>query len=623
MRRFTITTLAMLLALLYSPLIAYSGETEETEPEGKLLLLMDSSGSMREEAEGGQTKIEAAKSALKEVVTALPDNARVGMRVFGAKYEDTKHPKRCSDTDNVVPVGPIDRAALNTEIDKYKPLGGTPIGPALLEAAKDLGDGGKRTIVLMSDGEAFCDPKPCKVAKDLSAQGVDLTINVVGLDVNRKGRDELECIAKSGNGSYYDVDKPEVLSSSLLALSLRSLREFSLEGTPVEGGDSTADAVALEPGQYTDTTRGQGTSRYYLIDKPAGGGVAVSATARPERNDADEAVQNLRVQLLTPEGTICTESRANRVNVLSQESILSTAAYFSPVMARASDACLEAPRLLAHVHDDGGAAEYPFELVVASVPKVLNVDSLPAALDDGKPWEKPAKADGEVSHVTGGASFNNAPPITPGRYRDTIRPGEQLIYKVPADWGQAPRVTFTMETDQNADSVLGLLGIHAGVRAANPLRATLPEAFNPNAGVRYQSHYRGSEPVALTATVPPVRFLNRVKTTGIVAGVTMAGDYYFSIEVAGSDEAQGIAIPLTIAVEVEGEASGVPEFEGAIEGLSPEDEQPAESDEAKASDEGRNWLPWVFTGLGLAVLLAVIIVLVLMLRKGTKPPSSP
>ncbi len=54
-------------------------------PADRLVLVLDSSGSMKEPAAGGGTKIDAAKSALDQVVDRLPDEAQVGVRVFGAE----------------------------------------------------------------------------------------------------------------------------------------------------------------------------------------------------------------------------------------------------------------------------------------------------------------------------------------------------------------------------------------------------------------------------------------------------------------------------------------------------------------------------------------------------------
>src|SRR5699024_12709700 len=51
---------------------------------GKLLLVLDASGSMAEDAGGGQTRIQAAKDALRTVVDELPDDAEGGLRVYGS-----------------------------------------------------------------------------------------------------------------------------------------------------------------------------------------------------------------------------------------------------------------------------------------------------------------------------------------------------------------------------------------------------------------------------------------------------------------------------------------------------------------------------------------------------------
>jgi hypothetical protein len=137
--------------------------------------------------------------------------AQVGMRVYGGTVFDGKG--ACTDSQNVVPVGPVDRKALATQI------------------AKDLGDNGKRSIVLVSDGEATCDPDPCEVAKQLAGSGVDLKIDVVGLRVNAAVERRLQCIARAGNGDYADARDAADLVRGLNRLSVRALRSFVLSGT--------------------------------------------------------------------------------------------------------------------------------------------------------------------------------------------------------------------------------------------------------------------------------------------------------------------------------------------------------------------------------------------------------
>ncbi len=170
---------SVLLALTSVPAFlvqafAVQDQPTTTAPETSTMLVLDSSGSMAEPAGGGATKIQAAKQALRDVVAALPDDAVVGMRVFGAEVFDRDQPGACTDSQQVVAPGTDNRDALLREVERYRPFGETPIGFALRQAAQDLDPDTARSIVLVSDGVATCDPDPCEVAKELSAQGVAL-----------------------------------------------------------------------------------------------------------------------------------------------------------------------------------------------------------------------------------------------------------------------------------------------------------------------------------------------------------------------------------------------------------------------------------------------------------------
>lgn len=553
---------------LAGPSAALAADTTTTdESEGKLMLVLDSSGSMKESASGGGTKIDAAKKALKQVVSELPDGAQVGMRVFGAKVFSAKDKGACADTQNVVPVGTLDRAALLAQIDSYKPYGETPIGNALKGAAKDLGTTGKRTIVLLSDGEPTCSPDPCTVAKALRKSGVDLKINVVGLSVSGKARSALQCIADGGGGTYYDVNSPQELAASLVTVSVRALREFSIKGKPISGGRTATSATPVKTGQYTDTSKGEGTDNYYLLKKPQGGSVAVAVTSRPPTDG--EFTQSLTVELLTPDGTSCTRTHDRRVNILQTRSILSSGAYFAPndMRMRNSTPCLKATEFVARVAYDGTSTKVPYELVVQTFPKIANLANLPPAVERAEfaSYVTPVRGQGEGEPIVGGASFNDSPSIKDGLYTDTLRAGEQLIYRVPVGWGQVPRMTITVESDANASRVLGILGISLNLGAFNPLRQPLQQSFNVDTGARGSGRYMGGEPEVLTAAFIPVRARNIEPIETTVNENAMAGDYYFSIEMgAPGDGERNFAAPLTIAVEVEGKESGAPKYARAF-----------------------------------------------------------
>jgi Ca-activated chloride channel family protein len=190
-RRLTAAALAVGLAAAIGPLAGLPAPASAEPASAKLLLLLDSSGSMKEPDASGATKIAAAKTALTTVIDRLPAQAQVGLRVYGAKPLDPSDPKACTDTDLVVPVGPADTGALKRAVDGYSPAGQTPIAYSLRKAAADVGTTGPRTILLVSDGEESCDADPCAVAKAIHAAGVDLTVDVVGLHVGDEARRQL------------------------------------------------------------------------------------------------------------------------------------------------------------------------------------------------------------------------------------------------------------------------------------------------------------------------------------------------------------------------------------------------------------------------------------------------
>lgn len=574
------------LALGLAP-TASATDATTTNAEGKLVLLLDSSGSMKESA-GGQTKIAAAKAALKEVLTRLPDDSRVGVRVFGAKVFSAKDKGACTDTQNVVPVGPLNRDAITKAVAGYKPYGETPIGNALKGAADDLGSEGKRTIVLLSDGEPTCSPDPCKVAKDLRAEGVDLTVNVVGLSVSGKARSALQCIAKAGGGTYYGVDEPEELASSLVTTSVRAFREFTISGMAVVGGESSSDPTHVKPGRYTDKTQGADAPRHYSVDVPDKGGVVVSVRARPEHKES--IVETMKIQLSTSTGQLCDQGFQQRANVLRLRSIVSTAAYYSPLLRAAPPECLKAKRLVATVVTDA-TVPFPYELGVTEIPQVTNVADLPESSADPRGEVAAIEPGSSRTPVVGGAGFSDAPALKPGTYSDSIRPGEQLLYKVPVGWGQAPSMTIRLESDAQADQALGVIGRTVMLNTISPFGEKLTSYTGPK--VSNSATYRGSEPGFLTNNHTAVKFRNIEAGSDPLSALSYAGDFYFSLEFSEeSGETAEYAVPLTISVEVKGTETGVPEFANPPQGPS--------AASKKASDDGG--LPWLPIGIGAGVV---------------------
>jgi len=177
---------------------------------------MDASGSMNRDAGDGNTLLDEAKDALREIVSRLPAEANVGLRVYGHRTSNDDQAIGCIDTELVVPVGPVDRAAMTGAIDAFDASGFTPIGLSLQEAVADLGDAGG-TIILVSDGVDTCaPPDPCEVAQQLAEDGYITQIHTVGLFLQDQAAvDQLQCIADVSNGTFSGVDSTEHLFDRL------------------------------------------------------------------------------------------------------------------------------------------------------------------------------------------------------------------------------------------------------------------------------------------------------------------------------------------------------------------------------------------------------------------------
>ena len=60
----------------------------------------------------------------------------------------------------------------------------------------EMNKGDNNSIVLISDGIETCGGDPCAVAKKLTKDNIDFKVHVVGFDVSKKAKEQLECIAK-------------------------------------------------------------------------------------------------------------------------------------------------------------------------------------------------------------------------------------------------------------------------------------------------------------------------------------------------------------------------------------------------------------------------------------------
>ncbi|BCJ58696.1 alpha-1-antitrypsin [Micromonospora endophytica] len=253
---------AVLLGLLAAttlagPVPAFAADDDRAEPVAeppRVQLVLDVSGSMRAADIDGRSRISVAQQAFGEVVDALPDETQLGIRVLGATYQGKDKTEGCRDTQQIVPVGPVNRSAAKAAVATLRPTGFTPVGLALREAAKDLGTGSTaRRIVLITDGEDTCaPPDPCQVARELAAQGTTLVVDTLGLAPDEKVRKQLLCIAAATGGTYTAANSASDLTDRLKQLVDRARDTYATTPSKVEGTQACPDAPLLAPGVYAD-----------------------------------------------------------------------------------------------------------------------------------------------------------------------------------------------------------------------------------------------------------------------------------------------------------------------------------------------------------------------------------
>jgi Ca-activated chloride channel family protein len=121
----------------------------------RVLLVIDVSGSMAEEAADGVTKLDLAKQAARSALSDFKDDDLVGLRVFTTELSRTEP----TDYQDLVPIGPIgqNRRVLDATIDSLIPLQGTPLYTVAEASYDDMRENYDperiNAVVLLTDGK--------------------------------------------------------------------------------------------------------------------------------------------------------------------------------------------------------------------------------------------------------------------------------------------------------------------------------------------------------------------------------------------------------------------------------------------------------------------------------------
>jgi Ca-activated chloride channel family protein len=177
---------------------------------GQYLFILDASGSMWQQI-GGEHKIAIAKSVMKNLINQLDDNTVAGLIAYGHNRKDD-----CNDIQTLAALAPLNKAAFNAKLVAIDPKGKTPIAQSITHALAHIrATEGAVTIILVSDGLETCEGNACDLVKNAKAQGVKITLHVVGFGITEQDLASLECLAQAGGGQYFPADNAADLAQAL------------------------------------------------------------------------------------------------------------------------------------------------------------------------------------------------------------------------------------------------------------------------------------------------------------------------------------------------------------------------------------------------------------------------
>jgi len=240
------------------------GNVEHMGGPVNILFLLDCSYSMKEKLGHGHEespKMVAAKEVLWNAMQKIPPDVNVGLRIFGQGFNGLPEVD-CRQTVLLVPIGTENRSTIYKQMRSIQPFGLTPLEYALRQAAEDDFQGcrGSKTIILISDGADTCGGDPCAfIATMTQRYGIKIKCDVVGLELknDKSARNQLNCVAQSSGGKYYDANTAADLIQSVsrsvdAAIQGRVLPRTNVpakntETTPESTPESTPQTTPLSP----------------------------------------------------------------------------------------------------------------------------------------------------------------------------------------------------------------------------------------------------------------------------------------------------------------------------------------------------------------------------------------
>ncbi|MEU1276918.1 hypothetical protein [Streptomyces sp. NPDC005805] len=350
---------------------------------------------------------------------------------------------------------------------------------------------------------------------------------------------------------------------------------FDSGAKPVTGTPVNTDGPSLAAGSTYKDGIEPGEKRYYRVDLDAETNAYVSAVAVPKPGTKVSYGDELEVSIENRSGSSCSDGEAR---FGSAEYARPIADYASRRVDRSgSSGCKEAGPyyVLLERSSESDSSPDPWDVEIRFLTEPKLTTKGPAVAPEGWPSASPAAPAGAAVERAGGSGFHDATGLTQGEWKDKIRPGRTLFYRVPVDWGQQLFVSADLGSSTVSGDGLGSVGNALAVALHNPARGLVDE----KSSVYYDGKQKGLD----LDPLPPVAYENRYASSSKEAAVRFAGWYYLSVTLSPeiADSFGDGPLPLTLRVNVKGEAKDGPPYAG--------DAGPFQvtGDDREAADTGR------------------------------------
>lgn len=351
----------------------------------------------------------------------------------------------------------------------------------------------------------------------------------------------------------------------LLGLALATLApagaDVDLGGTPVAVSTDAANPTQLMAGVWSDVLTGPGASpaqthrfRYdRTMDQST---VLIGLTAASPELDGD----SIGISVTTPEGTDCGDQTASSEYGTPQApygvAVIIGPEYFED----AESDCLRAQSLDFAVSRGTSTLTSELPVVIRIVEQVRTATPEVDLLQPPDIATASVPTPGDPTELAGAESFDDAPQAGTGTYAAEIAEGETRLFRVPLGWGQQLAARVDLPAREGEVDVAP----NVGLALYDPLRDNLGSGVDEAVpGDSYDV-----EAAQLFNATPPVAYLNRFD--GQPASVP--GDYWVAVSVspvgANEEGREPIDVPITLTIEVSGDAGGdgAPRFPEVVSG---------------------------------------------------------